>query len=219
MAETSEEIKTIKCTVLHYERVKTGENYNEKGHIRVRVSTGVKTVKKLKEIVRWVFIFITLKAEIFAATNFRGFRGFVAKTAKIKKIKKISTCENSSLQRMAESRKYFGFHDHIVSGCSDNASARRGAFKNNLGCDFTFPWSRVHVYRVWKKTPLKTATKPVWKVWPSLFRQDIGSGNPNLQEWNFQSQEQILSETSRVRQKWAKYTRTGEVKIGAQATR
>ena len=84
MAETSEEIKTIKCTVLYYERGKTGENYKEKIRIRVRVSTGVKTIKKLKEIVRWVFIFITLKAEIFAATNLRGFRGFVEKNAKIK---------------------------------------------------------------------------------------------------------------------------------------
>ena len=52
MAETSEEIKTIKCTVLYYERGKTGENYKEKIRIRVRVSTGVKNIKKLKEIVR-----------------------------------------------------------------------------------------------------------------------------------------------------------------------
>ena len=57
MAEntTKTKMKTIRCTVVYYQRGKTGDQYNEKENILLSVPTDIGSVRKLEEIVRFFY--------------------------------------------------------------------------------------------------------------------------------------------------------------------
>ena len=42
----------IKCTIIYYEKGRSGENYREKENVRVQVPKNLKSLKRLEEIAR-----------------------------------------------------------------------------------------------------------------------------------------------------------------------